>query len=86
MKIKNRPVQHAGNAAKYQSPFSRRLISKRHWHQITLARPVLGRLSLTGLLAIAGIAAPFLLLAVDFAVAQSASNYNLIRDSISSLA
>ncbi len=55
-------------------------------YQSLMARPVLGRLSLTGLLALAGVAGPLMFFIGDLFAGLSASNYNLVRDSISSLA
>ncbi len=55
-------------------------------YQIIMAKPVLGRLSLNGLLALAGIAGPFILLVANLVAAQSALSYSPLRDSISSLA
>ncbi len=55
-------------------------------YQSLVARPVVGQLSLSGLSAVAGIAGPLVLLVADFVAAQSAPDYLLLRDSISSLA
>ena len=54
-----------------------------------MVRPIVGRLSLVGLLALAGVAGPIVLVIADIVAARSAlvgSNYDLIRDSISILA
>jgi len=54
-----------------------------------ITRPVIGRLSMQGLFALAGVAGPIILVAADNVAARSAlsgSNYDLIRDSISILA
>ncbi|MBM2824778.1 MAG: putative rane protein [Dehalococcoidales bacterium] len=57
-------------------------------YQALTTRHIVGRLTLSGLLALAGIAGPILLLTADVLAARSASsnNYFLIRDSISILA
>ncbi len=49
-------------------------------------RPIMGKLSLNGILAMAGIAGPVILVLADYTAVFSAPQYNLIRDSISSLA
>lgn len=54
--------------------------------QSILARRVIGRLSLQGVLALAGIAGPIMLLVADIIAGQSADKYNIVRDAISSLA
>ena len=54
-----------------------------------IERPVIGRLSLQGLLALAGVVGPIVLVIADIVAARSAlagSNYDMIRDSISLLA
>jgi MFS family permease len=64
------------------------LITTRNFVIYTLA-PVAGfvkRMNGTSLLAMAGMAGPLLLIATDFTAAFSNPDYNLIRDSISSLA
>jgi hypothetical protein len=51
-----------------------------------LTRPVVSKLSLIGLLSLAGITGPCILVITDIVAASSAPGYNMIRDSISSLA
>jgi hypothetical protein len=51
-----------------------------------MTRPVTGRLSLTGFLALAGILGPCILVIADLLAGLTAHQYNFIRDSISSLA
>jgi hypothetical protein len=54
--------------------------------QSILARPVIGQINLNGILALAGMVGPVLLIVADFTAAFSQPGYSLIRDSISSLA
>ncbi|MBI2858234.1 MAG: DUF998 domain-containing protein [Chloroflexi bacterium] len=56
--------------------------------QFLTGRRVLGRLTISGLLALAGVAGPLILLVADTVAARSATDYHysLIRDSISLLA
>jgi hypothetical protein len=54
--------------------------------QIILSKPILGKLSINSLLALAGIVGPLILVVTDFTAAFSDPNYNFIHDSISSLA
>jgi hypothetical protein len=54
--------------------------------QSILARPVVGQINLNGILALAGMVGPVLLIAADYTAAFSQPEYSLIRDSISSLA
>jgi hypothetical protein len=49
-------------------------------------RPVVGPLSITGILALAGVLGPLVLIAGDFSAAFTSPHYNLFHDSISSLA
>jgi hypothetical protein len=48
--------------------------------------PLIGSLNIYGVLALAGIVGPIVLVASDIVAVFSASSYNLLRDSISSLA
>lgn len=48
--------------------------------------PLVGRLDITGILALGGIVGPFVLIIADFTAAFSQHGYNFVRDSISSLA
>jgi hypothetical membrane protein len=54
--------------------------------QVIMNRPVIGKLGLNGLLAIAGIVGPIVLVVMDIIAATSSPGYSFIRDSISSLA
>jgi hypothetical protein len=54
--------------------------------QNILARPVVRRLNLNSILALAGMGGPIILIAADYSAAFSQPGYNLLRDSISSLA
>jgi Protein of unknown function (DUF998) len=51
-----------------------------------MTRPIVGRLGLNGILALAGIAGPLVLVIMDSVAALATPGYSLIRDSISSLA
>ena len=51
-----------------------------------MQRPIIGRLNIQGLLALAGILGPLALLIGNYTPALTTPGYNLIRDSISSLA
>ena len=48
--------------------------------------PLVGKLDITGVLAIGGIVGPFVLIIADFTAAFSQRGYDFVRDSISSLA
>ena len=50
------------------------------------SQPILGALSIHGILALAGIVGPFVLIVADLVAAFSEPRYDFIRDSISSLA
>ncbi len=55
------------------------------YHRLRL-RPILGPLNIFGILALAGIAGPIVLILADLVAALSEPGYNLVRDSISILA
>ncbi len=50
------------------------------------SKHVLGALDVRGILALAGVAGPFVLILADLAAAFSEPGYDFVRDSISSLA
>ncbi len=54
--------------------------------QMLMTRPIIGRLGMNGLLALAGIAGPIVLVVMDLTAALSSPGYSLVKDSISSLA
>jgi hypothetical protein len=55
--------------------------------QIRLSQnPIIGPLNVSGLLALAGISGPPILIIADYTAAFTSAGYNIIRDSISSLA
>jgi hypothetical protein len=53
--------------------------------QNIMLKPVAGKLSLIGILAIAGIAGPLILITAELVTGLSSPEYNFTRDSISSL-
>jgi hypothetical protein len=61
-------------------------MNKMNVYQKTAANPVFGWLKLHGLLAMAGITGPLLLLGAEIVVLPSVANYSPVKDSISSLA
>jgi hypothetical membrane protein len=61
-------------------------MNKSYLYQNMIGSPLFGWLKLYGLLVLAGIAAPLLLLVSELVILPSAVGYSLVRDSISSLA